>query len=55
MVLLTPYRALLVEDLLRDPAAAAPQNFGALAVHSLNDQGGLQCHGQVGEVSCAFL
>ena len=37
------------------PAAAAPQNFGALVVHSLNYQGGLQCHGQVGEVSCAFL
>jgi hypothetical protein len=27
----------------------------ALAVHSLNDQGDLQCHGQVGEVFCAFL
>ena len=37
------------------PAAAAAQNFGALAVHSLNDQGDLRCHGQVGEVSCAFL
>ena len=37
------------------PAAAAAQNFGALAVDSLNDQGDLQCHGQVGEVSCAFL
>ena len=23
-------------------------------LHSLNDQGDLQCHGQVGEVSCAF-
>src|ERR1700730_3064848 len=31
------------------------QNFGALAVHSLNAQGDLQCRGQVGEVSCAFL
>ena len=37
------------------PAAAAAQNFGALAVHSLNDQGDLQCHGQVGEVACACL
>ena len=37
------------------PAAATAQNFGALAVHSVNDQGDLQCHGQVGEVSCAFL
>src|SRR6516225_11716786 len=37
------------------PAAAAAQNFGALAVYALNVQGDLQCHGQLGEVSCAFL
>jgi len=24
-------------------------------LHSLNDQGDLQCHGQVGEVSAPFL
>ena len=55
MVLLTPYRALLVEDLLRDQQLPRRRISGALAVHSLNDQGDLQCHGQLGEVSCAFL
>jgi hypothetical protein len=29
--------------------------ISALAVHSLNDQGDLQCRGRIGEVFCGFL